>query len=346
MLLGCISSKENCEKIQEVLKPQKDTYVRHYNVEEIKSLKEFVVRGRNNMNFEMLAIYLDDIEKSDVVEAVKMFKTIYDARLIIIAENTEENKAILAELGEKCRVYNTIVLGDNTDFEQEIGVCLSEDGKTLKNAITNKKNAKIEALRKATTMRLKIPKGFCLNVGVAGVNTRVGTTTQAMLMYAYLKTLGFTPCLIDGGGYTIDTMALAYDNEGNEKQGLYKFNGVVMAAEKPDLNEINAYVYDFGELNPTNAGVWGNCDLTYLCSGSKPWELTDVAGALASFEEAQNAHLLLSFAGESDKKTVKELVGDQCKYTYVPYLPDVFVLENWQFYAQLMLNEVREKVNG
>lgn len=346
MLLGVVSAAENYIKIETALAPKKTTYLRHYDVNEMRSLSEFVARGRNIMNFEMLAIYLDDIEeKSDIVSAVKMFKTLSDARLIVIAENTSSNKELVSELAEKCRVYNSILLGDNTDFDGELEVCLSEEGKTLKNSMAVKRNGKLEALRRATSMKLNIPKGFCLNIGVAGVGSRVGTTTQAMLIYAYLKTIGFTPCLIDKSGKTIETMSLFYDDVGNRKD-LHTFNGVLMADEKPGDGKINAYVYDFGVLKPSNVSAFSGCDFTYLCSGSKPWELTDVANALTSFEQTQNCTLLFAFAGDTDKQPIKDLLDDAgYKYSFVPFLPDIFTLENWQFYAQLMLALVRDKVN-
>lgn len=180
---------------------------------------------------------------------------------------------------------------------------------------------------------MKNPIRTLKTIGVAGTQSRIGTTTQALQILNYLQMMGNHVCYVEidhYGHHFVQDLQKAY--EGIKITGnctLYQsMEFYEMAAIKELIKkDYNFIVKDFGAADDPafNQPSFLESDIRVFVCGAKPDELPK------SFEIMANplyddARYLFSFVAKDDQAELKELMADAADRTFfAEYAPDPFV---------------------
>lgn len=302
----------------------------------IPSLTAFVAMDKavNQQNF--IVCDLADAPWSDehLLSAIQMLRRFTVVKPVFLSPPGDRTSNLYKILAEQ-RIDGLIVdEGEPTELMEDV---LRGDGGYVRRLAAIQHGIADAANREVSPLR--IPPGLVIDVAVCGAQSRVGTTTQAIALYHYLRSLGFRPVLLHQGQAALSAMLELYRDRVMTMAGYVEINGVRIATERS--SNFDAYILDYGVLTPEWAGPFCTSDLSVLVGGVKPWELPHLATAQSIAQEGNPNHLvtLLSFAAPEDVDTVREYLGD-CGA--VAYHPDIWTPGSDSVYRMVILPALRQ----
>ena len=201
-------------------------------------------------------------------------------------------------------------------------------------------------------------------IGVAGVCSRIGTTTQGLQITRYLNAKGYKACFIEANdtryndrkngiiselSYVEKIEAWFEVDELDEEQGLVRAFDIDMYYDQSKIPEIlkkgyDYYVYDYGYWRDRgfNKTAFVREDIQVFVMGSSVTEL-DYTKEAAENQAYQTARYIFSLTAPSEQEDLKGLMdsirpGSAGQTYFAPFCPDPFTLagEAMEVYEQMI----------
>lgn len=276
-------------------------------------LKQFVIYDMRNFSH-VTEVVLDRIAFKDsdeeFTQAIKEFLTMYNPRISVICEGLLQDSPLFCALLES-GVGNIICSAEITEIQSEILECLSEKGMVRYSV---KEHSQKADDRKKYHFN-------CENIHVAVISSqpRIGATTAAIGLCAWLAAAGASVCYVEENESGIlPTMAAAYEME-QIGEGWW-LDGVQYSAA-PVLEPVNFIVHDFGcqaNMNETAS----RAELLLIVCGTKPYELPYSMRILKCLDTV-DAYVLCPFTHEAIRGDyVSILQSDFHKVLFLDYQPE------------------------
>lgn len=306
-------------------------------------LKKFVVHDMRNLShFSYIAIDLEAIKDSieDIIEGIKAFKTMYDARIILFTEKTDVE--YLNKIIDEANIYN-IVSGKTIDkIQKEIRICLGEQGMSKHYAkmavnLGYDENQGIDNNSNLPLAREKPIKQFDtknIKIIVSGVMNRIGTTTTAMNLAVFLSELGARASYTEGNGSNHLSTIHSHFFFNNPITNAYFTGGKVDYYFQGNIpiDNYNFNIIDIGVLTSKNLKVTEIGDINILCAGSKPYELSYMNEALKMIKEIDKFNIILPLESKEDIEKIDGYKGLNihfARYSSLLFSKDINV-EVWE----------------
>lgn len=278
-------------------------------------LKQFVVYDMRSFSH-FTEVVLDRLAFGDTDEefaqAIEEFLTMYSARITVIYEGLEPSTPLFQALLES-GVGNIVCNTRIWEIQQEIRECLSATG-----------------MRRYTPkMRLERLDGQehynfgCENIRIAvfGSQARIGATTVALGLSAWLARVGASVCYVEANesGH-LANLVRSYEME--LETGGWKFENVHYRSMETQ-EHVNFIIYDIGDNLSNRHELLGRADIKLLVCGTKPYELKSTV-RLQSILTGVHAFLLCPFVAEGSKDDIVDaLQNDYHKVLFLEYQPEL-----------------------
>ncbi len=248
----------------------------------------------------------------EFAQAIQEFLTMYSARVTVICEGLMQADPLFQALLD-CGVGNIVCDTEIGEIQQEIRECLSDQGMT-------RYAAKERPDRAGGQEHYRFD---CKNVAVAvvGSQSRIGVTTAAVGLSAWLARVGASVCYVEAhtDGH-LAALARGYEME-TEEEG-WQFEGVHYRRMEPRA-DVNFVVYDLGSDLAGKKELVERADIKLLVCGTKPYELGFTV-RLQAFLSGVYAHLLCPFVAEGMKNDLADaLQNDYHKVMFSEYQPEL-----------------------
>lgn len=276
-------------------------------------LKQFVIYDMRNFSH-VTEVVLDRIAFGDsdeeFAEAIEEFLTMYNSRISVICEGLLQDSPLFCSLLES-GVGNIICSTDIAEIQCEILECLSEKGMVRYSA-------------KECTAKADSRKNYhfnCENVHVAVLSSqpRMGATTTAIGLCAWLAAMGASVCYVEENESGIlTTMAAAYEmeqiGEGWQLDGV-RYSTILTS------EPANFIVHDFGYQINWNETA-NEAELLLIICGTKPYELP-YSMRLLKWLDTVDAYVLCPFTHEAVRSDYAAILqSDYHKVLFLDYQPE------------------------
>ena len=249
-------------------------------------------------------------------------------RLVVMAEGYNINsKIIQAAISAGVRHF---MLGTNAaKLKQELTDAL-DDKPSIEHIFDT-----LPTEEQRTKKKTEIEEGFksSRTIAVAGSQSRIGTTTQALQIVKHLLLQGFTACYIqlDSSDYVRKIAEFYFDAIDSPNEGLIQYQNIDMYYKQELITDILAknydyYVYDFGNVLDKDFTLMQflEKDTKIIVCGSKANELPYMQTVL-ELMSGSNVEYVFSFTSETDRKDILDNMEDKKKHThFADYVPDPF----------------------
>ena len=253
-------------------------------------LSEFIIRDMRKFAscqyfcVERLAITEKD---NEFLEALQSFQMMYNARIIVIYESTNEVDGLVRGLVQ-IGVTDIVTAPDMVEKLGQLGECLSVEG-MLKYKPTASKaketDEEKETLAQSLSQKEMEDEQYrfdCLNVkiGIIGSTRRVGTTTVAMGLANFIKHHGGTACYVSLNLFN-HLEHIANANNLDTEEDYYTLGSVDFYESMLPKHDYNFIINDFGDMKREAVKRYKECDIFILCGASnKLHEVVEFAEAL------------------------------------------------------------------
>lgn len=334
-------------KLLDELATETNQYLKALCTDEIESLNTFVMYSQGSFLNSNLCIFhltpqsMNAQQKDDLLKAVRSFKCLYSARLVLILPDLQKDSELLSRVMAE-DIRNLITTADEAQQLVECRVCLSDDGKEFEDTAHLFAQEKINLALEFIKPRIELPE-TPLKITVGGILNRIGTTTQCLAVYRYLEWLGLRCCYVDTTGRHMDSLSALYQKP--IEDGSLAIEEINMKKWEPQGRGYHAHVVDYGVISDENRGAFLESDVSLLCCGTKAWELPALADLLVQSDSLMEALMLFSFTGETERAGAVALLAPITKQVFfAPYSPDIFgVRVNTDFYSSMLLNRIQAK---
>lgn len=272
-------------------------------------LKQFIIYDMRNFSH-FTEVVLDrhafGDSNTEFAEAIEEFLTMYSARVTVICEGLTQNNPLFTALLNS-GVGNIVCDTEINAMQQEITECLSEGGMT-------RYNVKDRSAKPTGTKQYHFD---CENICIAVLSSqpRMGATTTAMGLCAWLRSVGATVCYVEANASGhLAVIARSYEMEQDDNGCL--LDGVRYQSEAPACS-CNFIVYDMGSDPVAYQKSDVRADLLLLQCGTKPYEISDTMRLKARFGD-EHAFILCPSVSEDMKTTYAEVL--QSDYHKVLFL--------------------------
>lgn len=311
---------------------------------------EFLKYIKNNIitlsDIEFLIVDLsavDDLDE-DILQAFKMFRTMYDeTRCIVVAPYRKAGDMLLSQLFA-LGIWNIIATNDYLDIKKSLELCLSEKGMSFKEALVFKD------IKKTEDIDINEAKAVSrVMIGVTGSQNRIGTTHSAIMLSSCLRKKGYMVAIAEFNP-SGDFQKIREDFGEKFHDHLYfSMNGIDYY---PDMNRdtfqkvldksYNFIVVDFGNYHDCNKEEYHKCHVRLLCAGSKAWELEYAASILQQHDDEvlKYIHFYFNFTDKNYEKPIKKQMknskGESLNVHFLEYRSDPFNTEEFPAVEQLL----------
>lgn len=273
------------------------------------NLKQFVVHDMRNFSH-CSELVLDRMafgdSDSEFVEAIEEFRTMYQARITVIAIGLTEDDGLLHEL-LNAGIGNVVRESEAEEFQDEIRLCLSSSG-LGKYHIREREETYCEG-EKYTFLCGRV------QIAVIGSQHRIGATTVALGLANWINMAGGTACYVEANESSHMERIAADYGMGVDGRG-YILDGVGYYKGQPG-KDYQFIVKDFGTNIPKKVQ-----EMVVLVCGTKPYELHNTA-RLLQYYEGQELVILLPFVAQGLWETYMKLfLTDNHKVLFFDYQPD------------------------
>lgn len=236
-----------------------------------------------------LSTIAEDIDV--IIQNIISINSIYDMRIILFADELESED--LDRIIEETKNYNIITASIEEDIVEEALLCVSIPGMT-KDYLFPKLYPDYSF--NLGTDRPKFPTQ--LNIFIGGAMERVGTTTLAFNLTAYLNSIG----------------AKVSYTEANENEHLKDIHNILFekiiinnnyfmennisyffSFNIPSSEDFNFNIIDLGVINENTIDIFKNeSGMKILCGGTRPYEINSLNKVITELEDIDNYNLIVS----------------------------------------------------
>lgn len=181
-------------------------------------------------------------------------------------------------------------------------------------------------------------------IAIAGSQSRIGTTTQALQMVLCLQNLEYETAYIEMGnqGYLSGIRNLYEDIIENKKTGSLIFRDIELFSDK-NIIEANKrgcdyIIKDYGSINsPQFEKIsYLEQDIKIIVGGVKANEIENVEKVLAE-KCYEDVKYIFSFVSQEEQQDIRMLMGEHKENTYFAvYTPDPFSFSHADIYEYLL----------
>lgn len=239
------------------------------------SLLSFVVKDmRHFSHVRYLAVDRKAVLESDeeMVKALLSFQTMYEIRIIIIAEGLLESSPLLLQLFH-AGITNVATSEDIEAMLGEIKECFSEQG--MQRYIHSSPSVSVIEPLQDLQLYEQQYQFDCKNIriAVAGSDRRVGVTTTAMNLVFWINEHGGEACYWEAN--TSKHLAHIIHLYEPEREGhSYVMEGIDFYLTQEFNRDYNFIVTDCGVLGDSKLqDAFNNADVRLLCGSAMPYEL-------------------------------------------------------------------------
>lgn len=348
-------TNENEKLISEVCKECCEEQVQIFTG--VKNLNRFAVqelKNLNNFKYIIIDINTTSEKEDDIVKTIVTIKSMYNIRIIIMALGYKEGNSLLSKLFNE-GIYNFVVGKDYQTQKEELKASIIGDGRQYKDAIRfrneviqNDKRNKVIIKKEYKTLKQFV------NIAVAGTQSRVGTTTQALLICAFFNSLGMNACYISNNekDETSIMQKLVMDKD-KQTENMLCYEGIDMYKKSSNMKAIDYgydfYIYDYGVLTKEKVGDFVTKDTKIIVTGSKLWEFEGLFNTLVMLEELKEKYFLVNFAAEDkQREIIKSRFPKEDRYAnsifFTEYTPNPFSTNvNLDIYHKIFKDYITEK---
>lgn len=298
---------------------------------------------------------------SEIIEAVEMIRMMYPDTRIIILANTRKGKLIQQFLN--MGIYNIIITSDFVVMKSEIELCITV-GKNYKDTIDLKSAAVEENVTERVEYKQNIYK---VMIGIAGTQSHIGVTHQAISFATYLRKCGYRVAVVEVLSPTEDAEILEQmyrakptiksdyrcirENYEEDVLSTGEFNlfGVDYYETQTTDNiskilekSYNFVILDFGEYRKTDMFQFQKCEFRFLVSGSHDWEIIHMQNVFNSTdaESYKQYHYFFNFHDQETRKMIVESLNDfavdEAKIHFIPLSnKNVFEYQEIPYYKEI-----------
>ncbi|WP_324824836.1 hypothetical protein [Sinanaerobacter sp. ZZT-01] len=276
-------------------------------------LKQFIVYDMRNFSH-VTEVVLDRIAFGDGEEefagAIEEFLTMYNPRITVICEGLSRDSPLFHSLLDS-GVGNIVCSTDIAEIQREILECLSEQGMVRYAAKE----------RTVKTGGRKTYRFDCENIHVTVISSqpRMGATTTALGLCAWLAAVGASVCYVEENESNIlTTMAAAYEMEPMGEG--WRMDGVQYGT-KPPAEPVNFIIHDLGCQLGLNEKVYDVGLLVIVC-GTKTYELPNSVRLLKRLNTV-DAYILCPFTHEAVRSDYAAILQSNFhKVLFLDYQPE------------------------
>ncbi|GKX31364.1 hypothetical protein SH1V18_38440 [Vallitalea longa] len=303
-------------------------------------INKFVLHDMRNLSLcTQIVIDLRAVtdKEEELINALIAFKTIYDARVIILAECLKCGNELLKRLID-VGVYNIIISEDIENIHKEIEKCIMGEGMTYQDCL--KLITKPIDIQDKVISNLKREN---VKIAVAGVMHRIGTTTTAINLANYLASIGAKVCYVENNKSGHLKMLSKFYKELINKNNYLEYKGVKYYENNQNIESDNDFIiYDMGEITYKNTVAFSNDTVNILCAGIKPYELK-MLYKISKLILDIDVQIVLSFVSNRDKNKTEKLLSElNNRYYYVKNSTDLFSCNcNEEVFNQLLREYIK-----
>jgi len=315
----------------------------------IRNLKDYAVRELQNLtSFKYLILDISDYkDKEEIVKAVVAIKSLHNIRIIILAIGYKEGDSLLSNLFKE-GIYN-FVIGDNYQKQvEEFEKCLSETGNEYKDAVRFRVEDKALKGKNKVIIKKEYKKlKQLLTVGVAGTQSHIGTTTQALLLCGFFNIRGLKACYISANN-SKDIEELKNLAEVEIKNNMFTYCNIDIYDNNERISAMeygyDIYIYDYGVLNNDNFNSFINNDKKIIVAGSKYWELHNNFKTLNKMKQLPETYFIISHCpAEDENGIVSNFPKHKKKVFFSEYSPNPFDFKNADIFLNVFKDNIEEK---
>lgn len=279
---------------------------------------------------------VDDID-DDIVKAVEMYKTYNEnSRIIILSPTQRAGSELLSRLFA-LGINNIAASFDRVELKEELLKCLSDSGKTFKEALIFKDVKENDS----TIAKEELKFAEKVTIGISGASPKIGVTHAAITLAMTLRRRGYMVCLIElNGSGTFQKIRNSFNAKMNGT--FFKVDGVDLYpdADKHILAEAktNAYnflILDFGNYINSDIEEYFKCHEKIMIVGSKPWEMESLTEFISIYDDDTiiSINYIFNFTATENKKEIKKNAklpnGEKLKVFFADYSPNLFDVHNF-----------------
>lgn len=274
------------------------------------SLHSFVIKDMRHFNHvRYIAIDRKAVIESDedMIQALMTFQTMYNLRVIVIAEGVSESSSFLHELLQAD--ITNIAMSENIEtILQEIKECFSKEG--MQRFIHATTPMKVIDLKDELQSNEDLYQFDCTNIriAVAGSDRRTGVTTTAMNLVYWINTHGGSACYLEANSskHLIHILQLFNPVKSGNAYTLEHADFYIT----PEINkDYNFIVTDCGVLNSLKIqDDFKKADIRLLCGSAMPYEIPILYRTTEQCKEL-STHVLGMFVPDNLKSYVRSIIN-------------------------------------
>ena len=350
-------TNENEKFIYEVCKECGEEQVQIFTG--IKNLNKFAIQELRNLNnFNQIIIDINSTNESEdeIVKTIVTIKSMYNIRIIILALGYKQGNTLLSRLFNE-GIYNFVTGRDYASQIDELKESIIGDGHQYKDAVRFR-NEVLDTNKKGKVIIKKEYKALkqFVNIAVAGTESRIGTTTQALLITAFFNSLNMNACYISNNSKDETSIIQRFVNDKDKQNNnMLSYEGIDMYKKSSNMKAIDYgydfYIYDYGVLTKDNINDFVTKETKIIVTGSKLWEFEGLFNAINLLQDLKDKYFLVNFtAQDKQRDTIKYSFPKNDKYInsifFTEYTPYPFVDNvNLEIYHKIFKDYIAEKSN-
>lgn len=284
---------------------------------------------------------LTDLDE-EILQALEMYRMMYgDNRIIIISSTRREGDALLSKCFQM-GIYDLIVTADYNTIKNELITCI-KTGKSFKDTIKFKEQKERD---NHLIIRQEVKQTvYKVLIGVIGAQKHIGTTTNAIVMANFLRGKGFRTAICEMCGEDKKASDFNLIREGYDEQlyadGSFSMYGIdfymaenkeesKLALQKASEKSYNFIILDFGEYEKSDLVQFNQCELKFIVTGSKDYEIPKLNRIFADVSQAalKEYHYLFNLTDDKSQKQIKELMDEFRDHVHFPKISLLPFAEN------------------
>ena len=325
-----VGEKTRLSWIEEAL-PEIEEEEAYIAPKETVQINEILAQGSVRAVVYDIEQYTDEADK--VAEAIQRIGKLNNAIPVIYAPGYLPQSTVikaLTERGVKTFIFPTILSEQKDHFLK----CLN--GYFAEFAFNDLPKPEEETVA---------PDG--MQIGVAGSQSRIGTTTQAIQLCKYLLFKGYTAAYVELNDSLFikglkDWIAV------KEGKGCIQYGSLELYYDLSVLPEIKKQyqylVYDYGRYTGRdfNKLSFLEKDKKIFVCGASSSELDETVKLLKS-DFYTDCEFIFSFVPEGDQKDIRKMIADGRRASFAPWTPDPFVYKGIDLYEDILPLKAKEK---